>query len=176
MKYPLSLRILHWLMAAMIISLIIVGFVMSNIPADAPNKYDLYPLHKAFGFLALLLLLVRVPARFRGKIPEPSSTLETWEIKLSHLVHTLLYLSMFSMTISGYLMSSTYPYAQGLDLFGLITVPDITPKSEYWNGIMHTVHSISAWVLTVSLVLHLAGVIKHRFLDDPKSDVLKRMI
>ncbi|MCW8998302.1 MAG: cytochrome b/b6 domain-containing protein, partial [Kangiellaceae bacterium] len=153
-----------------------IGFIMSNTPADAPHKYDLYPLHKAFGFIVLLLLMVRVPTRFRGKIPDPSSTLKDWEVKLSHLVHVLLYLSMLSMTISGFLMNSTYPYVQGLDLFGLITVPDITPKSEFWNGIMHTIHSVSAWTLTSSLVLHLVGVIKHRYLDGPDSDVLKRMI
>jgi cytochrome b561 len=176
MKYPLSLRVLHWLMAAMILGLIAVGFYMAGIPSDAADKYALYPMHKAIGFMVLVLLLVRVPTRLRGKIPSAPEGLEKWEVNLSHVIHILLYVAMFTIAFSGYMMNSTFQYVDGLDLFGLFTVPDITEKSEYWNGVFHTVHSISAWVLSISLALHIAGALKHRFLDAPENDVLKRMV
>ena len=176
MKYPLSIRVLHWLMAFIVMTLIGVGFYMANLPDDAANKYDLYPLHKAFGFIVLILFLIRFPARLKGPIPEAAEGLKQWEVKLSHLIHIVLYLSMFSMAVSGYFMNSTFPYVQGLDLFGLVTVPDITAKSEYWNDITHTIHSVSAYLLTGSLILHLAGVVKHRFFDERAQDVLKRMV
>ena len=175
-KYPLALRVLHWLMAALILGLIAVGFYMADLPADAADKYDLYPTHKALGFIVLVLLLLRIPSRLKGPIPKLPTGLAQWESALSHSIHGLLYLGMIAMTVSGYLMSSTYLHSDGLDIFGLFTVPDLTSKSEYWNGIFHTIHEWSAWAISGALVLHLAGVIKHRFVDAPERDVLQRMM
>jgi len=47
---------------------------------------------------------------------------------------------------------------------------------KYWNGIVHTFHSVGAWSFVVLLVLHLGGVFKHRVLDGKEKDVLKRMV
>lgn len=176
MKYSISLRAVHWVMAALIFGLIVVGFYMSNIDPDASDKYELYPIHKSLGFVVLMLFFVRVVTRLKSHVPAPPEGLQRWEVRLSHTVHGLLYVSMFSMAFSGYMMNSTYAYVEGLDMFGLFTVPDITAKSEYWNGIFHTVHEYTAYILVGSLVLHLAGVVKHKFMDASEDDVLVRMI
>ncbi len=176
MKYSLSLRVVHWVMAALILGLITVGFYMSNIEADAPDKYELYPIHKSLGFIVLMLFFIRVVTRLKSHIPAPPEGLLNWEVRLSHFVHGLLYVSMISMAFSGYMMNSTYAYVEGLDMFGLFTVPDITEKSEYWNSIFHTVHEYTAYILVGSLVLHLAGVVKHKFMDASENDVLGRMV
>lgn len=175
-KYPLLLRVLHWSTGLIILGLLIVGFYMADIPEQAVDKYTLYPMHKAFGMIALLLVLVRLPARWRGPIPQSAPALRAWEAKLSHLVHILLYPAMLAMTISGYFMSSYYPHAHDLDMFGLFTIPDITAKSEQMSGLFHSIHSTAAWSMVVLLSLHIAGVLKHRFLDTVESDVLPRMI
>ncbi len=175
-KYPVTLRALHWLLALIIIGDLVVGLYMAGIDPDAADKYALYPWHKQLGFLALLLVLIRLPVRLRGPIPAAPAGLMSWEVVASHLVHRLLYLSMLVMPLSGYLMNSTFPYAEGMAFFGLFTVPDITGKSEFWNGIFHSVHSAAAWVLIASLVLHIAGALKHRYLDAPENDVLGRML
>lgn len=175
-KYSAPLRVLHWLTAVTIMTLLVVGFYMADIDPDAPDKYALYPLHKSFGMVALLLVMLRLPVRFKGPVPEAASWLQNWEKKLSHVVHVLLYVAMLTMTWSGFLMNSTFPYVNGVEIFGLFTVPDITPKSEYWNDIAHTFHSVGAWSFVVLLTLHLGGVFKHRVLDGPDKDVLKRML
>jgi len=176
MKYSRSLRVVHWVMATLIFGLIAVGLYMSDIEADAPDKYDLYPIHKSFGFIVLMLFFVRIITRLKSHIPAPPQGLLRWEVRLSHAVHGLLYVSMFSMAFSGFMMNSTYAYVDGLDMFGLFTIPDITAKSEYWNSIFHTIHEITVYVLVGSLVLHLAGVVKHKFMDASENDVLARMV
>lgn len=175
-KYPVSLRIIHWSSGLLILGLLVVGFYMADIPEQAADKYTLYPWHKAFGMIALLLVLLRLPARWRGPIPQSAPGLQAWEAKLSHLVHILLYPAMLAMTFSGYFMSSYYPHSHGIEMFGLFTVPEITGKNEEMSGLFHSIHSISAWSLVVLLSLHIAGVLKHRFLDQPESNVLPRMI
>ncbi len=175
-KYSKPMRVLHWVTAMIIMTLLAVGTYMAGIDPDASDKYDLYPLHKAFGMIALLLVLVRLPVRLKSELPAPLLGLKKWEHTLSHLVHLGLYGAMLSMTLSGYFMNSTFPYVTGIDMFGLFTVPDITPKSEYWNGICHEIHGFTAWAFAVLLTLHLAGVAKHRFMDDKENDVLPRMM
>ena len=174
MKYPLSLRALHWFMALLIIGLLIVGFYMAGIPDDAANKHDLYPLHKSFGFIALLLVMLRIPTRLTAKVPNPLEGLANWEKQLSHFAHILLYLAMFTMAVSGYFMSATF--GSSISLFGLAEVPMIVSKNEYWNGVFHEIHEYAAWLLAGTVILHIAGVIKHRFVDAPGSDVLPRMM
>jgi cytochrome b561 len=175
-KYSKPMRILHWITAIIIMTLLVVGTYMAGIHPDASDKYDLYPLHKAFGMIALLLVLVRLPVRFKSTLPTVLHGLKKWENNLSHLVHIGLYVAMLSMTLSGYFMNSTYLHVTGVDMFGLFTVPDITPKSEYWNGIFHEIHKFTAWAFAALLTLHLAGVAKHKFIDDKENDVLPRMM
>ena len=52
-------------------------------------------------------------------------------------------IAMITMTWPGYLMSSFYPNAKGISLFGIMTVPDITQKSEYWSGVFHEIHAVA---------------------------------
>lgn len=175
-KYSNAMKVLHWVVGLMILSLLAVGFYMADIPDDAANKYDLYPLHKAFGFIALILVLTRIVVRVFSKVPELPDSLQPWEKKLSHAVHGLLYIAMIVMTWSGYLMSSFFPHADGIDIFGLFKVPDLVEKSEEWSGFFHTIHEFGAWAFSALLILHIGGVIKHRFFDEEGSDVLRRMI
>ena len=174
MKYPLTLRVLHWLMAALIIGLLIVGFYMAGIPDEADNKFDLYPIHKSFGFIVLMLVLIRIPTRLKSSVPAPVDGLANWEKQLSHFAHVLLYVAMFTMAASGYFMSATF--GSSITMFGLFDVPMIVGENEYWNGIFHEIHEYAAWVLAGTVIVHVLGVIKHRFVDAPENNVLPRMM
>lgn len=158
-----------------IIGELALGLYMTQLDGSAPNKYDLYPLHKEFGVLALLLLFWRTSSRLRTGVPDLPSSLTKAEISLAKIGHVALYACMLLMTISGYLMNSTYSGSKGIDFFGLLTFPDVTGKSEFWNGIMHYVHTYTAYAFIAILCLHIAAVIKHRYFDSQNSDVLKRM-
>lgn len=175
-KYSLTIRVLHWSMAAIIVGELAVGLYMTQLDGSAPNKYDLYPLHKEFGVLALLLLVWRIPSRLRTGAPDFPSSLTKSEVNLAKIGHISLYACMLLMTVSGYLMNSTYSGSDGIDFFGLMTFPDVTPKSELWNGIMHYVHTYTAYAFIAILCLHMAAVIKHRYFDSKDSDVLRRML
>lgn len=176
MKYPLSLRVLHWLMAILILGLIGVGFYMANLPGDAPDKYALYGPHKALGFIVLLLVVIRIAVRLASKLPRPCPGLHRREVKLAHSVHLVLYAAMLVMALSGFLMSSASPKSAGLDLFGLVTIPSIIEKNAEWATFFHTVHGYAAIVLCAVLALHLIGFIKHQLIEKPRKNLLNRML
>lgn len=174
-KYPVSIRILHWAMALTILGLIASGYYMADLPDDAPNKYDLYPLHKSFGVTVILLFFVRLVIRLKSSIPDLPKELAAWEVKASHAAHLALYVLMLAVPVSGYIMSGSYEFSSGIDFFGA-KLPNIVPKDKELSGLFHSIHSYLPYLLLGIVVVHVAGALKHRYLDDEGSDVLNRML
>jgi cytochrome b561 len=173
-RYDTVARAFHWLMAAIIITLIVVGIYMADLPDDAPGRGTIFMLHKSFGALALLLFFGRIAWRRHKRPPELPAVLQPWERKLAVSAHYLLYLFMFIVPFSGYAMSTFGGYP--VSFFGLFRVPAIFPKNETLGGFAHESHEILAYTLIAILALHIAGALKHRFLDGGEADVLKRML
>ncbi|OED48063.1 hypothetical protein ACH42_02730 [Endozoicomonas sp. (ex Bugula neritina AB1)] len=171
-KYPVLIRLLHWLMAIGILGLIGSGWFMADLDQDVSYKYDIYPWHKSFGILILFAFVIRLILRVISSIPKLPHTMPGHEKKLAHSTHHLLYLMMFLVPASGYLMSSM----GGRDTFLFkLKMPDIADNEE-WAAIMHTIHEYSPYVLLGIIGLHVLGVLKHKFMDLPEHDVLKRML
>ena len=175
-KYPFTLRLVHWVSAFMIIFLLVVGIYMAELDPNTANKYDFYPIHQSLGVLVMALVLIRIIVRKKSKIPAPVTGLKPWELMASKWAHRSLYLCMLLMPLSGYLMTSTYAYSEGVDMFGLFTIPDMTPKNELWSGIFHQIHSLTSWLLLIILLAHVFGVIKHKLFDTKDKNVLPRML
>lgn len=179
-KYPLSMRILHWLRAAVILGTLLVGLLMVNLPDDLTLKFEsLYPNHKQFGVLALLLVIIQavLRIRFRARLPADAAGLQPWEHKVSHLTHKALYVLMIIVPLMGYSMSSTFTQSDGVPFFFFGHLPELLPKNDRWFEGFQLLHRVLAYTLLGLIALHIAGAVKHRFFDkDPHADVLKRML
>ncbi|HUG21084.1 cytochrome b/b6 domain-containing protein [Piscinibacter sp.] len=83
------MRVLHWLRAAVVIGVLGAGLVMVNLlPDELPAKFELlYPNHKQFGLLALVLALAQLLVRARSRVPELPKGLAPWEQSLSKFTH-----------------------------------------------------------------------------------------
>ena len=142
-KYPVLVRLLHWLMAICILGLIGSGWYMAGLDSNDPDKYVLYPWHKSFGVLVLISFVLRVVVRLISSIPELPHSMPNHEKKLAHLAHILLYLMMFLVPASGYLMSAM----GGHDIFLFqIQMPDIADDKEIAT-LMHSIHEYAPYVL-----------------------------
>ena len=102
-------RLLHWLMAIMILGLIGVGLYMVEILGDDSNslmqRYSLTQTHKSWGFVVFVLALVRVGWRWSNPTPklEGQSKLTT---TLAHGGHIAIYICIFAIPITGWMMAS----------------------------------------------------------------------
>lgn len=177
-KYPILMRILHWLMALLIAVLFSVGFYMEGLPKDNLANYALYPWHKSFGVIVLALIVIRIIVRIKnfkaGLIPAEPEALKPWEKLAAKLGHLGLYLLMLGVPVSGYMMSDAHPQS-GVDFFGS-KLPNLVPKSEAISGFFHALHGPLAFALIALVVIHVAAVIKHRFFDAEGADVSGRML
>lgn len=169
-RFHVTLRIIHWLMAVIILSLLAMGLYMTGLEREDALRGTLYGLHKSFGVLVLLLLAVRLFLRVATHVPALPKLYPLWERGLAHLGHFALYLLMFGVPMAGIAMSNSGGHP--VKFFGVV-VPPLFEQNKEFGGLAHEAHWLLAYVLIGVIGLHLAGVIKHRFID--KQDILYRM-
>lgn len=177
-RYSAAMRWLHWLRAGVVMGTLAIGIIMVNLQDELPAKFDvLYPNHKQFGLLALLLVAVALIVRVGSNVPRPPDGLASWERALSKFVHCALLFLLVAVPVMGYLMSSTFTQSDGVPFFFFGHVPELLPKNDDWFERFQLLHRVLAYTLLGLLVLHVAGAIKHRFIDeDSQADVLRRML
>lgn len=181
MKYPLSMRLLHWVMAILIICQLAAGLWMVRLPDEFAPKFELlYPWHKSFGLLVLLLVLIRMAVRWRSSLPELPQSLRAWEKASAKVGHGLLYLLILVVPILGYSMSSTFTMSDGVTFFG-IPVPELLPKNDAQFEVFQRLHRWGGYALLAVVIVHVLAVVKHRVEarrpgGQKDLDVLSRML
>jgi cytochrome b561 len=155
--YPARSRLLHWSMAVLIVCMLLVG--LSMVESLAVWQPTAMSLHKSFGILLLVLVLVRVVNKYltpRPKLPKRMSDLQKRVAKVSHFV---LYLAMILMPVSGWLMQSAD--ARPVSVFGLFTLPQVIEQNIKAFAFFREFHALTAWVLVATITLHVLGALYH---------------
>ncbi len=160
----------HWVIAALILVAFPLGVYMHDLPLS-PNKLKLYSYHKWIGITVLLLFVPRILWRLTHTPPK-ALPMPAWQHKIAEGTHHLLYLLMFLVPLSGWLMSS----AKGFQVvyFGVLPLPDLVGKSEELGDLLKEVHEALNFGLLTLVGLHVAGALKHVIID--KDGTLRRML
>ena len=169
--YTMTAKVLHWLMALAIICMFGFGFYVGNLPLS-PQKLQFLSYHKWTGVTLFTLALVRLSWRIMHRPPALPSHMGKVEQLVAHAGHCVLYLLMFSIPLSGWLMSS----AKGFQtvLFGVLPLPDLIGKDRELGHLLQTVHLGLNLILAAVVVGHVLAALKHHFKD--RDDVLTRMM
>jgi cytochrome b561 len=190
-RYTKTAVVLHWLIAIGIFAMFAFGWYMSDLPKEAPKQmaYDLFDwgivtinlaeeasprtfyfnLHKSIGVTILALIVFRLFWRIKHKAPAMLSSYQAWERKLATGTHHLLYLLMLAVPITGVIMAAASKY--GLKWFGVDLIAGLDNKGL--REVFEEAHEIVGILMLVVLALHIAGALKHHFID--KDDTIKRM-
>jgi cytochrome b561 len=169
-KYTVSMRILHWVMSILVLTLLAVGFWMASLPSDYPGLRDIFNLHKSFGVIVFILIILRVANRLMVEVPALPREITKFYANLSAIIIFTLYVCMVMQPISGYLMS-TYSGRQVM-LFSL-PIPSLVEKNESLAKFFFEMHVSLGISLVVLTSLHILGTIKHYIVD--KTNLLKRI-
>lgn len=170
-QYGRIAKTFHWLTALLIFGMLPLGFYMVWL-APGPLKFDLYQLHKSIGMTILLLVILRMGWKLSNPKPKPPDTLKKWEVVFSRLVHGVLYLTLFFMPLTGWLLTSASEFPN--KYFGLFDVPDLVGKDEGLYEAMSEAHEIIAFIIIAAVFFHVAGALKHYFVD--RDQTLQRML
>jgi cytochrome b561 len=159
-RYTGTAQALHWLIAPLIFLMVVIAWVMENMPNSAPLRDTLFVLHKSIGLTLLLLVAFRLAWRATHPAPPLPGTLGRVEAGLAHASHALLYLVMLGMPISGYLL--TYAGGFPVEFFWLFKVPDLVPRDPGLAAAATWVHlAIGQWLLYALVLLHVAATVFH---------------
>jgi cytochrome b561 len=128
-----------------------------------------FNMHKSLGFSLLWLILFRVYWRISHTPPAMLGSYSDLERKVATGAHHLLYLLMVAMPVSGVLMTLYSKYGLkwfGLEVFGGLDNADL-------RDLFKESHELFANILLVIFIVHVAGALKHRFID--KDQTMSRM-
>lgn len=172
---------LHWLIALMLIGNFAGGLLMEGLlaPDATPEQkklgFQIIQLHKSSGLTILVLSLVRLALRLVNGTPPYPGHMTQVERALAKTTVWAFYAVMILVPLSGWVMVSASPLGFPTIWFGLFEWPHLPIEtSKATSSAASEVHEIIAFVGAGLLGLHIAGALKHHFLD--RDDVLARML
>ena len=171
LAYTRTAITLHWLMALLVFVTFPVGLVMSEM-ALSPNKLRLLSYHKWLGVTVFILVMVRLVWRASHKPAPLLVTMPHWQRVAANAVHVLLYVLLFAIPLSGWLMSS----AKGFQTvyLGMLPLPDLLSKDKVLGDALAALHEVLNFALLALVVAHVAAAVKHQFVD--RDGTLARML
>lgn len=171
-SYGLVAVTIHWLMAFAIIALFSLGLWMVELTYyDSWYRRAPY-FHKGVGVLLFLTLAFRLAWSQLNPRPPPVPTLSRTERVASASTHALLYLLLFGVTLSGYLISTAD--GRPIDVFGLFLVPATVTNLPSQPDVAGKVHLVLAISLVSLAGVHALAALKHHFIDRDRT--LVRML
>lgn len=174
-RYNALSRALHWLLGLGIVAMLALGLYMHELPFS-PQRLKLYNWHKWAGVMILLLSAVRLLWRLWRVPPAlPAAVVQAmpaWQHKAHVATHGLMYLLFFAVPLSGWAYSSAAGFP--VVLFGVLPLPDWVPVSKPLADVLKEAHALLSLSLGALVVLHVAAVIKHQWLD--RDHLLDRML
>lgn len=171
-RYGLVAILLHWLVAATVIGLAILGLWMTDLSYYSPYYRSAPFWHKSIGITLAAVLVLRLLWRWGNPRPAHLPNHQRWELGMAALVHGLLYLLLFVIVVSGYLISTAK--GQGISVFGWFDIPASITGLPSQADRAGTVHYWVAITVLGLAALHALGALKHHFLD--RDDTLRRML
>jgi len=170
-RYRLPARLLHWLMAVLILLMIPAGVIMTQQGLDRSLQNTLFIFHKNTGVLLLILILIRIVYRLSQKPAALPDDMPDWQHKIAALSHGALYVLLFVVPLSGYIRvkAGGFPI-ETLDAMG---IPSLAPRSDALAAIAKSVHYYGGLAIAALIVLHIGAALHHGIVK--KDGVFSRM-
>ena len=179
-RYSRTAIVLHWAIALLIVANVALGLLFESFGED--NVRPLIDAHKSIGITVLGLAIMRLLWRATHVPPALPAHYKPWEKLAPNAAHLFTSVLIFAMPISGWLTDRPWKPAPEIKMywFGLFEWPRIgwimnmdPAVKESLHGLFGEVHESLALVLYLLVFLHLAGALKHQFID--KHAELQRM-
>ena len=156
-RFAAASRLLHWLMAPMIIAMLFIGVGMA---ASVSRRYDLLvSIHRPLGIAILVLCVARIVNRFINPppdLPDTVPSLQRFAAKASHIV---LYSLMLTMPLVGWGMMSAERYP--IVLYGPVQLPPILPHDLTLYAWLRDLHTVLAYLLFATFLAHFGAALYH---------------
>ncbi len=171
-RYSPLAQAFHWVSAALMFAVVPIAWYMTTLDRTDPTREGWYNLHKSIGITILALSILRVIWRQLDTQPPLTGILRPLEVAAVHVAHVLLYVLLFAMPISGYLMSAAGGHP--VVMFGLFDLPSLVPVNHDLAKVGRFLHGIGQWAVYGLVSLHVLATGFHTFVR--RDGLLGRML
>ena len=180
-RYNTGAIVLHWIMALLVLTNIGLAWYFNTLHGEA--KTAPVQLHKSIGITVLVLTLIRLGWRLAVRHPPLPDYVKGWEKALAKTVQALFYVVLIGLPLTVWAFTSASPLIHifPIVLYNVIPWPTLPILSTLPHDQMKAAHSLFltghgllAKLAYVLIVLHVAGALKHQFINN--DDVVARMI
>lgn len=156
-QFPATSRFLHWLMAIMVLTMLLIGIGMV---ATESNRYQvLISIHKPLGIAILALVIIRIVNRWLNPPPPLPAGMPGWQRIAAEGSHYVLYALMLVMPLIGWGMLSAEPYP--IVLAGSLHLPRILPQNPTLYAWLRQLHTVLAYLLFFTFLAHFGAALLH---------------
>jgi cytochrome b561 len=161
-------RLLHWTMAAMVLTMLGIGVAMI---VSLANYHALVSIHRPLGIAILILVVVRFVNRLLNSPPPFPGTMSRAERLAATASELAMYGLMFVLPMVGWGMLSAARYP--ILLFGSVHLPFILPHNAMLYAILRKAHTILAYLFFLTFLSHFGAILFHTLIV--RDGILKRM-
>ena len=168
-QFTVLMRILHWTMAAMVLTQLGVGVTMV---ASLADYHVLVSIHRPLGVAILILVVVRFVVRRLSRLPPFPPTMSRLERRAAAATEYTMYGLMFALPLVGWSMLSAAQYP--IMLFGSVHLPFILPHDALLYAILRRTHTVLAYLLFLTILAHFGAILFHTLIV--RDGMLFRMV
>jgi cytochrome b561 len=156
-RFALPARVLHWLMAVMILAMLLIG---AGMVSTASKAYPaLLAWHRPVGIAILALALVRLAVRWTHRAPALPADLPAVQVAAAKGSHYLLYGLMIAMPLVGWAMLSAA--GTPVQMWDGAILPAILPRNVQVFGWLRQVHGLLGYAFFLLILAHLGAALFH---------------
>jgi len=155
-QFTVLMRILHWLMAAMVLTMLGIGVAMV---ASLGEYHRLVSMHRPLGIGILILVVIRFVNRQFSTLPPFPASMSPQERLVAHASELLLYTLLFVQPLVGWGMLSAARYP--IVLCGPLHLPPILPHSVMLYAFLRRTHTALAYLLFLAFLAHFGAILFH---------------
>lgn len=163
---------LHWLVAVAVFGLFGLGYWMVGLDYYSSWYTTAPDIHKSLGILLFVVMLGRMLWRWLSPLPASLPNHGRLTRLGSKFGHAFLYVGLFVLMLSGYLISTAD--GRAIEVFGWFSVPATLTSIPDQEDIAGLVHEYLAWALVIVAGLHGLAALKHHVIDCDRT--LARML
>ena len=155
-QFTVRMRVLHWLMAAMVLTMLGIGVAMV---ASLGDYHYLVTIHRPLGIAILILVVIRFVNRQFSTLPPFPATMSSQERLVAHASEILLYTLLFVLPLVGWGMLSAARFP--IVLYGPLHLPPILPHSVMLYAFLRRTHTVLAYLLFLAFIAHFGAILFH---------------
>ncbi len=167
-------KFFHWTIVLLLLVQGTLGLVMVGLPKK-PYAIPYFTFHKSLGLTIFTLAILRLAWKLFDKRPDEPSTMPHSQVIAAKLGHSLLYILLFLVPLSGWWYDSVAAL-RPLYFWGVFEVPHLggpDPTNPDLKHFAASVHEFLFWTLIVVAAGHVIAALYHQFAM--RDGVLARM-